>query len=146
MSESKKMEKRIGVINLNIGVLKERLDASVLQTVQYRDIMRLNLEKADGAMEKRLDQMNEVRAQLDKQAATFVTREAMDTVKIWAELALKQAADKYEEMIKTGQTRLERLEVEKGKMEGKMWGIGLIWTIVLIFMSWYLNTHMSIGK
>lgn len=139
-------EEKVSDIRLDLEVLRERLISSVDQSKQYRELIKLNLEKADLSMEKRLDQMNEFRAQLDRQAATFVTRETMDTVKVWAELALKQAADKYEEMIKTGQIRIERLEVEKGKMEGKMWGIGLIWTIVLIFMSWYLNTHMTIGK
>lgn len=139
-------EERVSDVRLDIEIVKERLIASIAQSEQYRELIKLNLEKADLSMEKRLDQMNEFRAQLDRQAATFVTRETMDTVKVWAELALKQAADKYEEMIKISQTRLERLEVEKGKMEGKLWGIGLIWTIVLIFISWYLNTHMTIGK
>ena len=38
------------------------------------------LRVALAALEKRLDQMNEFRAQLDKQAATFVTRELVDSM------------------------------------------------------------------
>jgi len=62
------------------------------------------LEKADNSLERRLEGMNEFRAQLEKQAGAFLTREVFEAfVKEQAnktELALSNMADKYDTLIK----------------------------------------------
>lgn len=62
------------------------------------------LEKADAGLERRLEGMNEFRAQLEKQAGAFLTREVFEayvkeqTAKV--ETALTNSNDKYDTLIK----------------------------------------------
>lgn len=68
------------------------------------NMTELALNKADEALERRLEQMNEFRAQLEKQASTFLTRDLFDQYtkeqvnKI--EDAIVNNAEKYDTIIK----------------------------------------------
>jgi len=72
--------------------------------VMEHDMTGTALNKADRALEIRLEGMNEFRAQLEKQAGQFLTREAFDAyIKEQAtktELAVSTNTDKYDTIIK----------------------------------------------
>lgn len=61
------------------------------------------LTKADTGLERRLEGMNEFRAQLEKQAGAFLTRETFEAYSKEqtnkSELALKNTAEKYDTII-----------------------------------------------
>lgn len=69
------------------------------------------LNKADSALERRLEGMNEFRAQLDRQTATFLTREIFDSYtkeeSNKVEVALTASSDKYDTIIKAMVNRHE---------------------------------------
>ncbi len=73
------------------------------------EMTELALNKADNSLERRLEGMNEFRAQLEKQSAAFLTREIFDaytkeqTSKI--EVALTASTEKYDAVINAIVTR-----------------------------------------
>jgi len=82
------------------------------------------LNKADAALERRLEGMNEFRAQLEKQSGAFLTREVFEQVikdtNTKTDLALVNHADKYDTIIKAIVNRHEAdMDALKDEIQGE---------------------------
>lgn len=143
-------EKTLNEVQIDIEVLKEKVTLVLEAALQYRTLTKEAIDKADSDMNRRLESMNEFRAQLQQQTATFITYKEIEALKQGLEIAIKQLLEKNELAIKNidekAQTRInetmkriESLEKHKNNMDGRLWVIGVVWAIVLILISWYLN-------
>lgn len=78
-------------------------DVHATSHVDMHVLTKMALEKADEVLEKRLEGMNEFRAQLERQAGAFITREIYETyIKEQAlkfETALSSSTEKYDALI-----------------------------------------------
>lgn len=78
------------------------------------------VQKAETAAEKRFDSVNEFRAQLSDQAATFMPRRE-------AESAMKAMTEKYEQLAKTNANNIDSIEHRMDRNEGRSSGLGAGW-------------------
>lgn len=143
-------EKTLNEVQIDIEVLRERVNLLLEAAVQYRALTKEAIDKADLDMNRRLEGMNEFRAQLDRQAGTFITNKEIEALKSGMEIALKQLLEKNDlalanlndklfSMTSANLKRIEELEKSKNNMDGRMWVIGIAWALILVFFSWYLN-------
>lgn len=143
-------EKTLNELQVDIEVLKEKVLQLTSAASQYRALTKEAIDKADADMNRRLEGMNEFRAQLDRQAGTFITNKEIEALKAGMEIALKQLLEKNDlaltnlndklfSMTNANLKRIEELEKSKNNMDGRLWVIGGAWALVLILFSWYLN-------
>lgn len=83
----------------------------------YRD----RIDHATDALQARLDQMNAWREQLSEERATFVPRESLQE--------MLAAMEKQNERIGV---RVRDLEVARGNLEGRLWAIGAVISVVVV--------------
>ncbi len=101
------------------------------------------------ALEKQLDQMNEFRAQMKDQTASFVTRIEFD-VQIKAMISDLRRIELASSVL-VGKEDFEKLEARAKEAEtklaawdGRLWGLGSVFLILNIFVSWLLSgIHLS---
>jgi hypothetical protein len=86
------------------------------------------LNKAEASMEKRLEAMNEFRAQLSDQAATLVRRDYMDE-------KFATVTERYERDLKLMQDRLYVLERSASNLSGRMWALGGFTSVAVILIN-----------
>lgn len=143
-------EKTLNEVQIDIEVLKEKVSLLLDAAKQYRELTKEAIDKADADMNRRLEGMNEFRAQLDRQAGTFITSKEIEALKSGMEIALKQLLEKNDlaltnlndklfSMTSANLKRIEELEKSKNNMDGRLWVIGVVWALILILFSWYLN-------
>ena len=82
------------------------------------------LDLASTELNRRLEGMNELRQQLDRQAGTFVTREYVD--------ATIQRID----------SRISALQEYRANMEGRVWAIGAGFAIVNLAIAAFSAWHV----
>lgn len=85
-------------------------------------------DKANSAMDKRLDHMNEFRDQLRDQAAKFVTRDLVDERIVALEKLLNGKTDSNGE-------RIGRLETKGSNLDGRFWAIGAVVIVVNLLIA-----------
>ena len=101
-------------LELHIAAIQQQLDRRIVDANHATDLARQQ-------MDKRLEGMNEFRQQLSEQANRLITRE---------EVQAKQ--DAYIPAINETQRRLSLLETTQANMQGRMWAIGVGFTIITI--------------
>ena len=101
-------------LELHIAAIQQQLDRRIVDANHATDLARQQ-------MDKRLEGMNEFRQQLSEQANRFITRE---------EVQAKQ--DAYIPAINENQRRLSLLETTQANMQGRMWAIGVGFTIITV--------------
>ena len=96
------------------------------------------------SLEKRLDQMNEFRAQMKDQTASFVTRiksdvqiKAMSADLHRVELASSALVDK--EDFEKLEVRTKEAENKLATWDGRLWALGSIFLFLNILVSWFLS-------
>lgn len=145
-------EKTLNELQVDIEVLRERINLLLESAIQYRILTKEAIDKADTNMNTRLEGMNEFRAQIKEQTGTFITYKEIEALKQGMELALKQLLekndlaiknidDKFESKTAANTKRIEELEKSKNNMDGRMWVIGVVWALILVLVSWYLNSN-----
>jgi hypothetical protein len=96
------------------------------------------------SLDKRLDAVNEFRAQLRDQAATFVTRneyvtahEAManDIKRLELKAVSSIGKDDHEKL----EDRVKNNETQLANWNGRMWALGSVFLMMNVFVSWYLS-------
>lgn len=104
---------RTEVIANNAFFMKELFGYSI-----YKEYTEKQKIFADATLEKRLEAMNEFRAQLDKQAITFVTNKELTTLKAETQLLADQVLqknilqiDKLDGYARRNMDRIEKSEV-----------------------------------
>jgi len=85
------------------------------------DAITKALERAQQAMEHRLEGMNEFRAQLSDQVSTFMTREQIGEREKTIDLAVTQLRE-----------QVNLLDRWRAVMEGRLWALSVGFTIVTI--------------
>lgn len=113
-------EEEICALKTEVKVIQERLTQLVASGHQYRELTEKAVAKAEGEMNRRLEGMNEFRGQLEKQSSTFVTIGQIEAARSGYEVAVRQAVEKFETLIKSNTERMERLQVTVTKLEGRM--------------------------
>ena len=102
-------------------------DAHHREHLEYRE----RIETATVALDKRLDQMNEFRAQLTEERALYVRRDMLDEFRI----ASAKVTD-------ANAARIRDLETAKSNLEGRFWafglGLGALVVIVNVVISLFL--------
>jgi hypothetical protein len=108
-------ERKISIVDLDKPITRREFDTSTQHHAEIHqleertrqisaDMTSESLKKSDSSMERRLEGMNEFRAQLEKQAGDFVTREVFENyTKEQSEktsTALASSNDKYDTIIK----------------------------------------------
>lgn len=101
-------------LEMHIAAIQQQLDRRIVDANHATDLARQQ-------MDKRLEGMNEFRQQLSEQANKFITRE---------EVQAKQ--DAYIPAINENQRRLSILETTQANMQGRMWAIGVGFTIITV--------------
>lgn len=113
-------EEEICALKIEVKVIHERIQQLLVSGMQYRELTERAVAKAESEMNHRLQGMNEFRGQLERQSATFITRDQIEAAKAGYEVAVKQAIEKFESLIRSNTERLERLQVTLTKLEGRM--------------------------
>jgi hypothetical protein len=99
-------------------------------------------------LDKRLDSMNEFRAQLKDQAATLIARSEVEAIITSIAADLKRleiaAADKAgrDDSIASFDridTRMKLVESKLATWDGRLWALGTIFLLINIFVSWWLS-------
>lgn len=105
------------------------------------------LDKAATSMDKRLEGMNEFRAQLNQQAATFVRRDMLDAqmsamnssseqdVRLLSERIDRETTSisaRITALTKTIDDRLKILETASANMAGRLWALGVALGLLII--------------
>jgi hypothetical protein len=110
---------------------------------------------ANATMEKRLESMNEFRAQLKDQTITFITRTDHDNLVAKLDVGLKEVKDgiqkfisraEYESQIEKLETEIKELQLSRANLEGKasqssvavayiLSGIGLLLSIIGVILN-----------
>lgn len=85
-------------------------DAHDREHIEYRD----RIETATVVLDRRLDQMNEFRAQLTEERALYVRRDMLDEFRI----ASAKVTD-------ANAARIRELETAKSNLEGRLWAVGM---------------------
>lgn len=101
-------------LEMHVAAIQQQLDRRIVDANHATDLARQQ-------MDKRLEGMNEFRQQLSEQANKFITRE---------EVQAKQ--DAYIPAINENQRRLSILETTQANMQGRMWAIGVGFTIITV--------------
>lgn len=104
-------------LELHIAAIQQQLDRRIVDANHATDLARQQ-------MDKRLEGMNEFRQQLSEQANRLITRE---------EVQAKQ--DAYIPAINENQRRLSLLETTQANMQGRMWAIGVGFTIITVVIN-----------
>jgi hypothetical protein len=104
-------------------------------------------------LDKRLDAMNEFRAQLKDQAATLMTRsetEALiagllsDVRRLEIAAGQKAGRDDTYAAFDRIDTRMKLVEAKLATWDGRLWALGTVFLMINIFVSWWLSgIHMS---
>lgn len=106
--------------------LKEHFERIMLErdkaTLAHISGTQSALDKAETALNARLDGMNEFRDALRDQAATFVTGKVLD--------AKEDSID----------ARLKVLENKNANLDGRMWSIGAVIVIINVLIGFYLRS------
>lgn len=79
-----------------------------------------------GGMEKRLEGMNEFRAQLKEQASTFATKEMLEQLRLRFDTLGGQLPTGYatKDIVEALDKRLDTLEKYQSNMQGRLWAMG----------------------
>ncbi len=97
-------------------------------------------------LDKRLDNMNEFRAQLRDQAATFVSREVVtaslaaltaDIKRIEINIAGLVSESDFQKM----EERTKTIERQQATWDGRLWALGSLFLFLNVGVSWYLSNH-----
>jgi hypothetical protein len=128
--------------------LQQQIDRRITDDRHQQELReneaRRNIELASARVDDRLEAMNEFRAQLDRQAGTFVTRSEVDQVRA-------AAADRLAELTR----RLDRVETEKAATDlalaararraqalvGVYLGVATLVLSVIVFLANYLTSR-----
>ncbi len=105
-------DKEFSDLKTEVAVHSATLHEYKLKITEILDIRQRELINAAESVDKRLAQMNEFRAQLDRQANTFLTKEQFDV----------QHADMNKQ--------IANLQIYQANQEGRMWVLGGVWTIL----------------
>lgn len=109
----------------------DEITAKVLeeQVAGLRREMALNTQaattanaKAEVALERRLDSVNQFREQLTHQAATFSTREQLETAEARIEAQLQAVDAKFRTLYESNRTEIYRLEKRLDEIVGEKTG------------------------
>lgn len=104
-------------LDSNVAFLQQQIDRRIADANHATDLAREQ-------MDKRLESMNEFRQQLNDQTAKFITRE---------EVQAKQ--DAYIPTINEAQRRLSLIENSLANIQGRMWAIGVAFTILTVVIN-----------
>jgi arginine utilization protein RocB len=102
-----------------------------LSEAEFRAV-RDAVNKVERTGEQYRASQNEWRGQLSDQAATFATKEMVD--------ATKQAGEKA---LETQDREIATLKNSLSNLQGRIVGFGLVWTLLLILLSWFINKAMT---
>lgn len=106
-----------------------------------------------GQLDKRLESMNEFRAQLKDQATTFVTRNESSVLENAMRTELNRLSNLIGKTVPREETqavrdrfegRIKMLEEKGANLDGKMWAFGGIFTIANIVLSWWLSASHAV--
>ena len=104
--------------------LNDKLSAWQLAHQREHSLIQLAVDKANDALDRRLEGMNEFRAQLDRMGATLVTRDVLD-VRL---ASVAQRLDKTDDSV---EKRIGTLEQTITRSEGKSNGYSAFWGYIV---------------
>lgn len=104
-------------LEIHVATIQQQLDRRIVDANHATDLAREQ-------MDKRLEGMNEFRQQLNDQTAKFITRD---------EVQAKQ--DAYIPTINEVQRRLSLIENSLANIQGRMWAIGVGFTILTVVIN-----------
>jgi hypothetical protein len=110
------------------GVLAIRIDEMDKRLSLHLNAMREARDKAEAGVNARLERMNEFRAQLDKQAATFATIGEMNSRLDRMAEAVRLVEDRIE-------GRVDTLEKFKDNYEGRFWALSVGLSALVVVLS-----------
>lgn len=93
------------------------------------------LDKAEAAMNKRLESMNEFRTTLTDQATTFVRREMIDAQREAEAELRRQLSD-----------RITKLESKAANQDGRLWAMGVAITAALTLLGLALKVFDTFAR
>lgn len=108
--ERAELEKEINELKVRLSVDEQKLQLVFSQATEYRRLSDVALDKAEARLDARLETMNEIRQQLDRQASTFATVEGFDAFKQQASAMINQSAERLEGIGKVNASRIAALE------------------------------------
>ena len=108
------------LIEARILANSQRIDAIESTSREQRQVDREALQIATTALEKRLDGLNEFRAQLGDQAKTFVTRELHDALASEVERRVNAAQADVNRRFDDDRLAISRLQTENSKLQGAL--------------------------
>jgi hypothetical protein len=120
-----------------VALLKENVERiAVLHAEAHareHALTQTALEKAERAMEHRLEGLNEFRGQLRDQAATFASRDLVDSRLATLSIRQDEATERIE-------ARLKLLEHNSANLQGRLWsmgaGVALLMTVLTLALRW----------
>lgn len=103
-----------------------------------------------GQLDKRLESMNEFRAQLKDQALTFMTRSESIVIEGSIKDDIKRLAiaitgtvprEEVQAVRERFDSRVKFIEEKLANWDGRLWAFGGVFTIANVLLSWWLSHH-----
>lgn len=131
------LELRAETNTREVNLLKDNVERIAMlhadAHAREHELTTIALEKAERAMEHRLENVNEFRGQLRDQAATFASRDLMDE-------RLGVITTRIEREVESIDARLKVLEHNAANMSGRLWsmgvGVGLLIIVINLAFRW----------
>jgi len=108
------------LIEAKISENSRRIDTIIDTSREQRQVDRDALAIATAALEKRLDGLNEFRAQLGDQAKSFVTRELHDALAAEVERRVASAQADVDRRFEIDRQAISILQAENSRLQGAL--------------------------
>ena len=129
----------LSALRQRLIALEDRLTEYQKTGVRESELEAKAVERTRQEMERRLNEMNEFRAQLATERATYVTRDMLET-KISSVMArLEQNPLANAARIEAIQKRVEELERDRANLQGRFWAGGVALSALVTLLNWLLR-------